>query len=389
MMERALASIIVNNYNYGRFLAQAIDSALNQTYHHTEVLVVDDGSTDDSRGIIAEYGDRIVPVLKQNGGMGSTYNAGFEKSRGEVILLLDSDDFLLPTAAERAAELLSSPGVAKVHWPLTVVDENGKPAGGIIPGKELAEGDMQNRAIREGPDCYLSPPTSGNAWSRRFLEEVLPVPEDQYKQHADAYLVTLASIHGPIKRIREPQACYRLHGQNDYACRPADEKNRRNLVIYERRCAALSAYLKSRGSDVEPDAWKTNNSGYIWMRRLLEATEAIKSVIAAGCSYVLVDEDSWGDRWGGSELVSDRHNIPFIEKNGQYWGPPPDDQTAINELERLRQGGASFIVFGWPAFWWLDYYSLFHRFLRSNYTCVLQTDHLVIFELLNLRIQDK
>ena len=62
-----LVTILINNYNYGRFLRDAIDSALNQTYRNLEVIVVDDGSTDESREVIASYGDRIIPVLKENG----------------------------------------------------------------------------------------------------------------------------------------------------------------------------------------------------------------------------------------------------------------------------------------------------------------------------------
>src|SRR5688572_29854944 len=91
-----LVSVIVNNYNYGRFLAQAIDSALSQDYPRLEVIVVDDGSTDDSREIIARYGSKISPVLKANGGQASAFNAGFNASRGDVVIFLDSDDQLAP-----------------------------------------------------------------------------------------------------------------------------------------------------------------------------------------------------------------------------------------------------------------------------------------------------
>src|SRR5687768_5094018 len=101
-----LVSIIIDNFNYGRFLAEAIDSALAQTHGETEVIVVDDGSTDDSRAIIARYGERVRSVLKENGGQASALNAGYRISRGEVVLFLDSDDVLFPGALANAVERL-------------------------------------------------------------------------------------------------------------------------------------------------------------------------------------------------------------------------------------------------------------------------------------------
>lgn len=91
-MDKPLVSILINNYNYGRFLAEVINSALHQTYAHIEVIVVNDGSTDDSRDIIGSYGDRINPILKENGGQTSAFNAEFINSQGDIICFLDSDD---------------------------------------------------------------------------------------------------------------------------------------------------------------------------------------------------------------------------------------------------------------------------------------------------------
>src|ERR1035441_690125 len=98
-------SVVIDNYNYGRFLGEAIDSALNQTYPNVEVIVVDDGSTDNSREVIASFGDRIITVLKENGGQTSALNAGFTASRGEWIYLLDSDDLFNTNKVQRISEL--------------------------------------------------------------------------------------------------------------------------------------------------------------------------------------------------------------------------------------------------------------------------------------------
>jgi hypothetical protein len=72
--------------------------------------------------------------------------------------------------------------------------------------------------------------------------------------------------------------------------------------------------------------------------------------------------------------------LPFLEKGGLYWGKPPDDDTAVRELERMRREGADFIVFGTHAFWWLDYYRGFRDVLHSGFRCVLADDRLVVFD---------
>src|SRR4051812_11797773 len=98
--QRPLASIIINNYNYALYLAAAIESALEQAYPNCEVVVVDDGSTDDSRQIIESYGSQITAIYKANGGQASALNAGFFASEGQIVLFLDADDVLLPAAMQ-------------------------------------------------------------------------------------------------------------------------------------------------------------------------------------------------------------------------------------------------------------------------------------------------
>jgi glycosyltransferase involved in cell wall biosynthesis len=128
MDQQPLVSVIIDNYNYGRFLGTAIDSALNQTYRNIEVIVVDDGSTDHSRAVMTSYADKIVPVFKQNGGQASAFNAGFEVSRGDLICFLDADDIMLPTRVETAVQILNQhPNAGWSYHQLGLMDEAGNP----------------------------------------------------------------------------------------------------------------------------------------------------------------------------------------------------------------------------------------------------------------------
>ncbi len=214
-MSDILVSIIINNYNYARFLGEAIESALSQTYPETEVIVVDDGSTDDSRDIVRSYEERIIPVLKQNGGQASAFNAGFKASRGEVVMFLDADDLLLNKAAEQVVRAWK-PELAKVQFYLECVDACGHSLGFSFPGWRTAVPPMDVRSLLLQTGFYNSPPTSGNAFSRRALAAVLPVDEDRHRIAADNYLLTTTPFFGSVLTLREVLGQYRIHGSNTW-----------------------------------------------------------------------------------------------------------------------------------------------------------------------------
>lgn len=213
---RVRVSIIINNHNYGRFLPAAIESAMEQTHLDTEIIVVDDGSRDASRGIIAGYGDRIVPVLKERGGQASACNAGFARSRGDVAIFLDSDDILLPDTARRVAEIVrSAPGVAKVLYRLAVIDDRGTPTGAFTPpaSRPLPLGDLRLEVL-QFPDDISWPPTSGNAFPPAVLQRIMPIPEEAYQIAADYYLSNLTPLFGAVAALDETGGYYRVHGAN-------------------------------------------------------------------------------------------------------------------------------------------------------------------------------
>jgi glycosyltransferase involved in cell wall biosynthesis len=95
-----LVSAVIPTYNYGRFVAEAVESALAQTYSPLEVIVVDDGSTDDTRERLAAFGDRIRYVYQPNQGLSAARNTGVREARGEWIAFLDSDDVWHPRRVE-------------------------------------------------------------------------------------------------------------------------------------------------------------------------------------------------------------------------------------------------------------------------------------------------
>ena len=237
MEEQPLVSIIINNYNYGHFLNEAINSALNQSYSSIEIIVVDDGSTDSSCEIIAGYGDRIVSILQENGKQGKAFNSGFAVSRGDVIIFLDSDDYLHPFAVEKIISVWK-PDLAKVHYRLTVTDISGQPMGYSLPqgGFSLSTGNICQRLLNgEG---YTSTPTSGNALNRKAMEPLFPIP-DQYKLTADDYLSTLIPFYGEVAAIEVDLGIYRIHDSNQWALTNLSGSRFRRFLKHDTQVQAL------------------------------------------------------------------------------------------------------------------------------------------------------
>lgn len=215
-MDVPLVSVVINNYNYGRFLGEAIDSALKQTHPCVEVIVVDDGSIDNSREVIAAYGNRIIPVLKKNGGQASAFNAGFEASRGKIICFLDSDDVFFPgKVAEMVKARQQQPDAVLYYHQMQIVDAHGVQIGRPWPS-DLWAGIIRDRVEQSG-GWWPRPTTSALCFSRQYLEQVLPMPEDGFQLCADAYIGDLAPFLGTIIGVPKVLTLYRQHGENYFS----------------------------------------------------------------------------------------------------------------------------------------------------------------------------
>ncbi len=129
---RDLVSIVISTYNRANFLREAIDSALNQTYHDIEVIVIDDGSTDNTGEICVSYGEKIRYFRKENGGVSSALNMGISYMRGLWLKHLDSDDTLEDHCVEELVKFANEKNARFVYSDYVIVDDQGKRVGEFV-----------------------------------------------------------------------------------------------------------------------------------------------------------------------------------------------------------------------------------------------------------------
>jgi glycosyltransferase involved in cell wall biosynthesis len=256
MTNKPLVSILINNYNYGKFLAEAIDSALAQTYPYCETIVVDDGSIDNSREIISSYGESIIPILKENGGQASAFNTGFAASQGEIICLLDADDLFLPDKVESiVAALQTHPDSHWFYHTLDYQDDTSinrqKAKGKMQESQNKRVGDLnlpptpttnscevwdlrsslQNNRLRvKFPQ--IIPATSGICFTYSLLDKILPMPEGQGIALNENYLKFLALALEPGLTIDHALAVQRIHSNNAFTLKQNQDlmANKINLI---------------------------------------------------------------------------------------------------------------------------------------------------------------
>jgi glycosyltransferase involved in cell wall biosynthesis len=257
-MQTSLLSIIIINYNYARFLKYSIDSALAQDWPNKEVIVVDDCSTDHSREVIGAYGNQVIAVLQaQNGGHGAGMNAGFLRSKGDIVIFLDADDYLYPNALRRISES-QSPGAAQYQYRLDLVGADGRILD-TYPPKEFhwEDGDVTGALLTRGR--YATTVTSGLAFSRSTLSSIMPMDGQAFRQGGDGYLVTTAPFYGSVITIDEILGAYRQHGTNHSQFGTAIGPCVRWRMDHDRmRYAALVSHAQRTGRKPHRDLWQND-----------------------------------------------------------------------------------------------------------------------------------
>jgi glycosyltransferase involved in cell wall biosynthesis len=222
---RPLVTILINNYNYGSFLHEAIESALAQTYDNIEVVVVDDGSTDSSREVIAKYGNRIIPVMKNNGGQASAFNAGFVASKGDILCLLDADDLFLEEKVSCIVQIFDDN--PRAGWCFDRVQEfDNKTGGRYPPTAKWRSGPWNERAniVAVGLPPNVPTATSGLSFRRSVLAIMLPMPE-MIRITSDGYLKLAAMGLDEGWMASQELSLQRIHGENAYTRKQGGNKS--------------------------------------------------------------------------------------------------------------------------------------------------------------------
>ncbi|MEP6875582.1 MAG: glycosyltransferase family A protein, partial [Burkholderiales bacterium] len=203
-------SIVVTCFNYERYVAHAVHSALEQTPPPLEIIVVDDGSTDGSAAVLASFGERITVISQENRGQIAATNRGYAACHGDIVLFLDADDLLCPGALAAVVGAWT-PGCTKVQFELEVINGAGELLGRRFCNYVRGYGAAEIRREFSRFGTYVWPVLTGNAYSRWFLERVMPL---SVSMGPDGFLNTIAPLYGDIVVVPKSLGLYRLHDAN-------------------------------------------------------------------------------------------------------------------------------------------------------------------------------
>ncbi len=278
-----LVSVIIANFNYAEFVGAAIASALAQTYPRIEVIVVDDGSTDCSLDEISRFLTSVELVQVEHQGQIGACTEGFRRSRGDVVVFLDADDLLLPDGIERLClPFAARRDIVKVQGYMSVIDREGLAMGERIPRRLPESGDYRSLTLQHGLSPLPIAYTSGNAWSRAYLERVFPLPTVGW---LDDYLHDLAPLHGRLESLSEAVVQYRVHGNNSwYGSRVLTRRAMQDYIDkVNRNIDYLVAFMGERGYPTDPLRWRRYKRS--WRDMLIELTLNRMSDSGRGISW--------------------------------------------------------------------------------------------------------
>ena len=236
MKTSPLITVIVVNYNYGRYLAECVDSVIAQTYPNMEIIVVDDGSTDNSLNILQSYNGKVFVLHQENKGVSAARNAGVLASNGEWVAFLDSDDTWQPEKLQRQSSCIEDSAVGMVFCAVEYMDDSGRHLGYTRPqlGSDVlaqlvtftsptiapSSAVVRRECLRDlgGFDEDLSTAADLDMWTRiaaKYKICAITTPLVRYRRHSQSMQSNLALFENDnyrvLTKVFSAPSCARVH----------------------------------------------------------------------------------------------------------------------------------------------------------------------------------
>jgi glycosyltransferase involved in cell wall biosynthesis len=211
-----LVSVIVPTFNHGRFIGPALESFFRQTYpeEKREIIVVDDGSTDNTPEVLKKYGQNILHIRQEHRGIASARNAGISYARGEIITFLDSDDLWYEERLQKVVErFIENPRVGIVYHPIELIDGDGVTIKKDFYAAFGYEAGLNGWVGNEMASGRIFSGGSSFAFRRDIVSILSPLPED-VRRGVDYYMTVISSCYTPAEYIPQILGKYRLHADN-------------------------------------------------------------------------------------------------------------------------------------------------------------------------------
>ncbi len=209
-MQKGRVSVVIPNYNYAHYLGEAIDSALEQDYTDVEIIVVDDGSKDDSRSVLENYGEAITPIFQANQGVAASRNNGVAASTGEFLAFLDADDAWEPTKISKQVERFrQDPEIGLVHVGVDEIDSDGN---SLVHRLEGVEGKVAPTMLMLKREGVLGG-GSGLMVPRRVFDDIGGF-DTRLSTSADWDLCYRVAVRYSVGFVPEILLKYRIHTSN-------------------------------------------------------------------------------------------------------------------------------------------------------------------------------
>lgn len=296
-----MLSILIDTYNHERFIRTALESVFAQTWCvgrcDFEIIVVDDGSTDETPNILAQFAERINIVSKPNGGQASAFNEGLRRCSGDNIAFLDGDDWWHPEKLERVmAAFEAAPELVAVGHGITIVDELAETSVDSHPDRAITL-DFKTQpdpVVFHRNMSFLG--TSRLTAKRKSLDSVGLVPTS-LTYEADEYFFTLLPAYGKVAILPMCLTYYRLHGGNLYQASGGLARDALTVAKIKKRAGIFACLMQEL-----PPALAGTGLAPRLISHLLEPTS-----IAAERLRL---EVGGGSRWETfrTETMANRHN---------------------------------------------------------------------------------